>query len=129
MPVSNLGATASWLSAYLLSIVWQHSLHRYLVFGATGNYWKTLMWTYVSYTLSLVLSSVLNYVLADQLSLNHRIAFVLTLLLTGILNFFTLKSAFEAPAATAASPAPSSVTLTTPVKPAVYAHTARKHVS
>jgi hypothetical protein len=45
--------------------VWQHALHRWLVFGSDGNYWKSLLYTYACYSLSIVLSGVLNDALVE----------------------------------------------------------------
>lgn len=92
-------ATLAWTGSYLLSILWQHALHRYLVFGAASPYLSSLVWTYISYTLSIVLSSGLSLVFVSYLGVHHRISFVLTLVITGVLNFHTLKNAFEAPSA------------------------------
>jgi len=92
--VMDRRATIAWCVSYMCSIAWQHSLHRYIVFGSQGNFWKSLFWTYISYTLSLILSTVANDVLTMSLGVNHRVAWVLTLVATGVLNFFTLKNAF-----------------------------------
>jgi len=92
--ISNC-ASISWITAYILSIIWQHALHRYLVFGASGSYWWSLFGTYAAYTLSLIVSSALNFVLVTHLNVYHRYAFGLTLVITGILNFFTVRSAFK----------------------------------
>ena len=76
-------ATASWFVSYLLSIVWQHALHQYLVFGPAENYWSSLMWAYVSYSASLAISPALHWVLVENMHMSTTIAFVLTLLATG----------------------------------------------
>lgn len=88
-------SSISWTSAYLLSILWQHSLHRHLVFGTTTPYFRSLIWTYISYTLSIVLSSIINDQLVSRMGVHHRVAFGLTLVITGVINYFTLKNAFQ----------------------------------
>jgi hypothetical protein len=90
-------SSLAWTFSYLLSILWQHSLHRHLVFGTSSPYWSSLAWTYVSYTLSIVLSSILNHGLVAYLGVHHRTSFMLTLIITGVINYHTLKNAFEAP--------------------------------
>jgi hypothetical protein len=97
-------APAAWFFGYMLSIVWQHALHRWLVFGSSGNYCRSLFYTYVSYGLSIFLSSLANRFMVQQLALPHRLAWVLSLLATGVINFFTLREAFApSPDARAAS--------------------------
>lgn len=88
-------SSLAWTISYLLSILWQHSLHRHLVFGSSSPYLSSLLWTYVSYTFSIVLSSIVNHGLVTFFSLHHRIAFTATLVITGFINFYTLKGAFE----------------------------------
>lgn len=90
-------ASVAWTSAYLASIVWQHALHRALVFGSESAYWPSLAWTYVSYSLSIVLSSVFQHAMVAWMGVNHRVAFGASLVATGVINYFTLKNAFEAP--------------------------------
>ncbi len=87
-------ATLAWIISYVASILWQHALHRYIAFGAHGSYLRSLIWTYISYTLSIILSSIINHILVSYLSFDHRISFNLTLAITGVINFFTLKKAF-----------------------------------
>lgn len=90
-------STVAWTSSYALSILWQHALHRYLVFGRQSPYLSSLLWTYLSYALSIVLSAVVQHVLLAWLGLHHRLAFGLTLVITGVINFHTVKGAFKAP--------------------------------
>lgn len=89
-------STVSWTGSYIISILWQHLLHRHLVFGTQASYWSSLFWTYVSYTLSIFLSSIINHVLVVYLNVYHRYSFNITLFITGIINYYTLKSAFNA---------------------------------
>jgi hypothetical protein len=93
-------AAVAWTVAYTASIVWQHALHRLLVFGSSAPYWRSLALTFVSYSLSLVLSSALNAVLVTALGVHHRVAFVGTLLATGVINFYTVRAALTPDAKT-----------------------------
>ena len=95
-------STVAWTSSYALSILWQHALHRYLVFGSQSPYLSSLLWTYLSYALSIVLSAVVQHALLAWLGLHHRLAFGLTLVITGVVNFHTVKGAFQAPDQTSA---------------------------
>jgi hypothetical protein len=67
----------------MLSIVWQHALHQYLVFGVSDDYWRSLAWTYVSYSASFLLSTVLNWVLVENMQMDTGLAWVVTLASTG----------------------------------------------
>jgi putative flippase GtrA len=76
-------ATASWVFSYLLSIIWQHALHQYFVFGFAKNYWQSLFWAYVSYAGSLAISPIVHWVLVENMHFSTNAAFVMTLLATG----------------------------------------------
>lgn len=51
----------------MVAPVWQHALHRLLVFGSDGHYWKSLAYTYACYSMSIVLSTILNDALVEYL--------------------------------------------------------------
>jgi len=92
--------TVSWVISYLCSIVWQHYLHGVLVFGGAPRflsfqYFKSLGKTYLAYSLSILLSSVINDFLVAWIGLEHTLAWVATVVATGILNYFTVKEAFK----------------------------------
>lgn len=65
-------AGVAWASAYALSILWQHALHRLLVFGPQGNYIRSLLYCYVCYAVSIVLSSVVMDFLVEVAHLEVR---------------------------------------------------------
>ena len=80
-----------WLIGFGLSIVVRHSSHRYLTFGAyVGGYWRSLGRMYGGYSISIALSTAFNMIMA-RMGVPHYVAFVFTLLWTGIINYFTLK--------------------------------------
>ena len=56
-----------------------------------GNYWRSLFFTYVSYTLAMILSSGGTDILTERLLVDHRIAWLLMLLSTGVLNYHLLQ--------------------------------------
>lgn len=60
-------ASVTWAVSYALSILWQHALHRYMVFGPSGSYLKSLAYTYACYALALVVSTAVTEVLVEQL--------------------------------------------------------------
>jgi len=90
-------STLAWTVSYMISIAWQHSLHRWIVFGSRGDYWKSLIWTYASYTVSLIVSTLMNDVLTQTIKFPHQLAWVLTLGATGVLNYFAVRSSFGNP--------------------------------
>ena len=81
-----------WTLSYLCSIAWQHKLHCVIVFydSPIKSYWQSLGRFYVVYSLSLVLSSLLTVVF-DVIGLQYQISWVLTLLVTGLINYFTVR--------------------------------------
>lgn len=74
------------------STVWQHSLHRWLVFGFDSPYLKSLIATYAAYSASLVLSSLCNAGMV-MAGLGPQVAYWGSLLVTGVLNYFMVASA------------------------------------
>eukprot|EP00754_Rhynchopus_humris_P044339 Rhum_TRINITY_DN4068_c0_g1::Rhum_TRINITY_DN4068_c0_g1_i1::g.12840::m.12840 len=84
--------TLSWALAYALSVVWQHSLHAFFVFGGYGGmgYWRSLGAMYVAYSGSILTSPVINYALIEYAKVDHGVAFLATLLITGLGNYLLL---------------------------------------
>lgn len=90
---SVYSASIAWTVSYLISILFQHALHRWLVFGSGAPYCSSLVLTYIAYSLGIVLSSVLSTLFTVYLLIPHRLSFVLTLAATGIINYFTVSNA------------------------------------
>jgi len=81
-----------WILSFGISIIARHTSHRYLVFGDyVGGYWKSLSRMYAGYSIIIVISTVFNIVMTRDLHLSHYMAWVITLLWTGIVNYFILK--------------------------------------
>lgn len=87
--------TVCWTLSYTLSIILRHSSHRLLVFGDyDGTYCMSLTRTYMAYSTAIVFSMFTNHQLVE-LGLEHREAWVITMLVTGVYNFFVLKSSWR----------------------------------
>lgn len=85
-------ASLCWALSFALSIVFRHTTHRYLVFGDyVGGYWKSLGRMYAGYSIIIVLSTLFNVVMTKYIQVPHAIAWIITLLWTGIVNYFILK--------------------------------------
>ena len=91
--------TLSWALAYALSVVWQHSLHAFFVFGGYGGmgYWRSLGAMYVAYSGSILTSPVINYALIEYAKVDHGVAFLATLLITGMTHAHPHSSAAACP--------------------------------
>ena len=78
-----------WFLSYFCSIAWQHKLHCVIVFPNVmiKNYWASLFKTYLVYGGSLILSTIMNVAL-DSLGVQYQVAWVTTLLATGIINYY-----------------------------------------
>ncbi len=88
-------------------MAWQHALHRVVVFGktlhVTPEYMKELGATYVAYSLSFILMPVIaegfifgvHLVFLEHQSWTKLAAFWVALVLTGVLNFFTVSAVFR----------------------------------
>lgn len=92
LPFQTLKPTVCWMLGYLFSIWWQHALHRWLVFRFAVPYWKSLLKTYLVYLVSFFLSSCLNVIMVDYMHMEHRAAWLLGLIFTGILSYFSIKA-------------------------------------
>ena len=81
-----------WILGFSLSILVRHSSHRYLVFGMyVGGYQNSLIRMYGGYSISIILSTIANYIMTDWYHVPHYVAWVFTLLWTGVVNYFILK--------------------------------------
>ena len=74
---------------YFISCLWQHALHRYLVFGATQPYLTSLFAFYATYAISIAASPVVNGVLTAGIGLSMEVAYWISLGAIGLLNYFT----------------------------------------
>ena len=93
-------STICWTLSYTLSIVVRHYSHRLLVFGEyEGTYCVSLARTYATYATSIVLSMVSNHFIIAFLKLSHLYAWLITMLWTGVLNYFLLKASWKKTAA------------------------------
>jgi hypothetical protein len=89
-------ATVCWTVSYAISICIRHSSHRFIVFGEyEGSYFASLCRTYATYSSSIVLSMVTNHLLVNQLFLTHKQAWIITMLWTGVYNYFMLKASWR----------------------------------
>lgn len=85
-------ASVCWALGFGLSVAFRHTSHRYLVFGDyVGGYWKSLGRMYAGYSVIIVISTLFNIIMTRYLLLPHYVAWVVTLLWTGIVNYFILK--------------------------------------
>lgn len=81
-----------WAVCFTASVAFRHSTHRYLVFGNyVGGYWKSLARIYLGYSVTIVSSTVFNIVMTKSFQISHYVAWIITLLWTGIVNFLILK--------------------------------------
>jgi putative flippase GtrA len=88
----TLDASACWALSFGISIFFRHTTHRYLVFGDyVGGYYKSLGRMYAGYSFIIVLSTMFNIVMTKYSQVPHSYAWVITMLWTGIVNYFILK--------------------------------------
>jgi putative flippase GtrA len=88
--------TASWTLSYTISIILRHQSHRLLVFGDyTDGYFASLARTYMTYSSAIVVSMLANHTLVGYFDVSYRVAWIITMLFTGIYNYFTLKATWR----------------------------------
>eukprot|EP00277_Geminigera_cryophila_P002850 CAMPEP_0179426442 /NCGR_PEP_ID=MMETSP0799-20121207/12739_1 /TAXON_ID=46947 /ORGANISM="Geminigera cryophila, Strain CCMP2564" /LENGTH=317 /DNA_ID=CAMNT_0021201191 /DNA_START=129 /DNA_END=1082 /DNA_ORIENTATION=+ len=98
--------------AYLASVVWQHALHRLLVYGKSlqlnALYFKELAGIYMAYSIAFILNPLItegcislgkeHIVKTGATYLSswlHPGAFLVALFVTGTVNFFTVSAVFD----------------------------------
>lgn len=85
-------ASLCWAIGFFLSVFFRHTSHRYLVFGDyVGGYRASLLRMYGGYSVIIVLSTLFNILMTKVASVSHYVAWIMTLLWTGIANYFILK--------------------------------------
>ena len=88
--------TVCWTVSYTLSIVVRHSSHRLLVFGDyEGSYCMSLARTYLTYSSSIIISMITNHLLVSFLDLTHQQAWIITMIWTGVYNYFMLRASWR----------------------------------
>jgi putative flippase GtrA len=87
-----LDSATSWALAFCASIAVRHTTHRYFVFGDyIGGYRRSLQRMYMAYSVTIVLSTLLNYLLSRVLEVHVFVLALLTMAWTGVANYFILK--------------------------------------
>ncbi|RYH23717.1 hypothetical protein EON65_17495 [archaeon] len=105
--------TVCWTLSYILSICVRHTSHRFIVFGEyEGTYCSSLMRTYLAYSSSILISMVTNHLLVNMVQLGHKEAWLLTMLWTGLFNYFALKASWRSPDKSALATASEKTTET-----------------
>ena len=82
--------TVAWFLSYVISIWFQHALHATLVYGWRTSYMKGLIATYTGYSMALFSSVPINAMLVNKFEFTASGAWMGTLVLTGIANYFLL---------------------------------------
>ena len=85
-------ASLCWMLSFGICVSFRHTTHRYLVFGDyVGGYWRSLGRMYAGYSIIIVLSTMFNVVMTKYIKVPHSLAWLFTMLWTGIVNYFILK--------------------------------------
>lgn len=85
-------ASSSWCIAFIIDVLRQHTLHRWLTFSHKTPYWKSLGRAYLMYSGALLITSGLNWLLTEVVLLNHRIAWGCCLILKALISLIFLKN-------------------------------------
>ncbi len=89
--------TVCWTLSYIITICIRHYSHSMIVFGEySGTYCSSLMRTYAAYSSSIVISVITNHILTSYFFFTHKQAWIITMLWTGIYNYFMLKKTWKA---------------------------------
>lgn len=84
-------ASSSWVIAFLIDVLRQHALHRWLTFDIKTHYWKSLLRAYVMYLGALITTTGLNWVLTNKMLMNHQFVWLICILLKASISLIFLK--------------------------------------
>jgi putative flippase GtrA len=84
-------ASSSWFIAFIIGVLRQHALHRWLTFNHKSPYWRSLLRAYIMYSGSLFATSCFNFLLTEVWELNHRLAWGCCLILQALIGLIFLK--------------------------------------
>jgi putative flippase GtrA len=84
-------APTSWLAAFVIGVPRQYSLHRSLTFRSAVPYAPRLARAYLLYAGIAVVTTLLNWLLVERLSVPHHLAWLACISTTGLINLFALK--------------------------------------
>jgi putative flippase GtrA len=111
-------SATGWALAFCASISVRHTTHRYFVFGDyVGGYRRSLQRMYMAYSVTIVLSTLLNFLLSRVLSVHVFVLALLTMAWTGVANYFILKFFWNIGKRSSASAAVDSTTSLGPIPP------------
>jgi putative flippase GtrA len=91
-PITRYRATSSYIASYLVGIVVQHALHRWITFGTEVSYMKSLRRTFVVYPVVLAITSGINLAIVRGLQWHHLTAFWISVGFSGLLSFVGLRA-------------------------------------
>jgi putative flippase GtrA len=91
-PMTRYRATSSYIASYLVGIVVQHALHRWITFGTEVPYMRSLRRTFIVYPVVLVITSGINLAIVRGLQWHHLTAFWITVGFSGLLSFVGLRA-------------------------------------
>jgi len=78
--------------SYLISVLYQHALNRYLVFTPSDTFCESLLQTYVVYGISLVGTSIIGSVIMSITGMTPELVLTITLPLSGLSNYVLLSA-------------------------------------
>ena len=91
-PLETHKATTSWILAFLLAILRQHALHYFFTFTEISvPYLNSLYGAIKTYSFNLVWSTVLIHFLNEQVKLDYRISWFITVAISVPLSYILLK--------------------------------------
>ena len=84
-------ATTSWLLGFLVGVLRQHALHRWLTFTTKPPYWRSLGRAYIMYSGAAGTTTFLNWMLTEVLRIHHRVAWLACIAATALISLVFLK--------------------------------------
>ena len=91
-PFESAKATSSWVIAYILGVFRQHGLHYFLTFTESRTpYKKSLKGAFVAYSIGMLLSTIVNLYLNEEIGLNYNISWLFSVIFSVGINYWSLK--------------------------------------
>jgi hypothetical protein len=90
-PMTTYKSTVSWLVGFIVGVVRQHGLHRWMTFPYGTPYWNSLGKAYLLYSTSALVGSVTIFHLTENLGMHHRTAWLICLGITALTSILCLR--------------------------------------
>ena len=84
-------AVAAWVLSAMIGQVESHFMHYRFTFKSGAVYLTSLKWAVICYSTLLVISTISEYILVEQMFIHHRFAWAINTCMFGFINFALIR--------------------------------------